>query len=200
MMGIIVDQDDSIFLQMEVETAFRTSKGCHAFSYFFRSHAVQPGKGNSGNPILYIYFYRNTQLNVGNTDIRANEVEVDLTVSDMDVFSIKIGFFCSGISIEFHTLFQPGRYVDAFLHEQATVGTNQRGEMFETFTIGFLCAVDIQMVRVGGSDDSHIRCQPVKRAVELVCLDHGQVTFIGQHQVTVIVLQDTSQESIAIDM
>ena len=72
--------------------------------------------------------------------------------------------------------------------------------MLEAFAIGFGRAIDIQMVGIGSGDNSHIRSQPVERTVELIRFDHGQVTFSGQHQVAVVVLQDATQKGIAIYM
>ena len=77
-------------------------------------------------------------------------------------------------------------------HKQATVLADQRGKMFETFTIGFRSPVDIQVIGIGRSNNGHIRFQPMERTVELVRFYHGQVTLVGKHQVAVIVLQDTA--------
>ena len=58
--------------------------------------------------------------------------------------------------------------VDALFHKQATVLADQRGKMFETFTIGFRSPVDIQVIGIGRSNNGHIRFQPMERTVELV--------------------------------
>ena len=70
MMGIVVDQDDIFFLEMEVETTARTGKGRHTMLDLLRCHTVQPG---------------------GDADIRTDKVEEDFATSDADVLRIKVG-------------------------------------------------------------------------------------------------------------
>ena len=93
MVCIIIDQDNIVFLQVEIKTAFRTSERSHTSSYFFGCYAVHPCQSDGSNTVLYVYFYRNPQLDIGNTDIRAYEIEPNLTITDTDVFGMEIGFF-----------------------------------------------------------------------------------------------------------
>ena len=91
MMGIVVDQDDIFFLEMEVETTVRTGKGRHTMLDLLRCHTVQPGKGDSGNSVLYIHFHGHAQLYVGDADIGTDKVEENFATSDADVLRIKVG-------------------------------------------------------------------------------------------------------------
>ena len=99
MMCIIVDQCDILLFQVKVETTFRACERSHAFLYFLGCYTVQPCQGDSGNPVLYIHFHGDTQLDVGDTDIRANEIEPDLTVSDTDILRMEIASLGSRIGI-----------------------------------------------------------------------------------------------------
>ena len=76
---------------MEVEAAARTGKSRHAVLDFLRCHTVQPGKGDSGDSVLDIYFHGHAQLDIGNTDIGTDKIEEYLAVSDTDVLGIKVG-------------------------------------------------------------------------------------------------------------
>ena len=67
--------------------------------------------------------------------------------------------------------------------------------MFEAFEVCLFCSVDVQMIGVCGSDDRHIRGQPMERAVELVCFDDGIRAFLREQQIGAVILGDASKES-----
>jgi len=60
--------------------------------------------------------------------------------------------------------------------------------------------VNIQMIGVYGRDDCHERCQLVKGTVVFIGFDHGQITFVAQQQVGVVIVGNATQKSIAIHM
>ena len=70
--------------------------------------------------------------------------------------------------------------------------------MLETFAIGFGCAVDIEVIGVGGGDDGNPRAQPMKRTVVLVGFGNGDVTFVGQQQVGAVVFEYPAQKRVTI--
>ena len=72
--------------------------------------------------------------------------------------------------------------------------------MAEALEISLLSAVDIEVVGVGGCDNAHPRTQPVKTAVELICLYNDVIAVVGENIVCAIVLRDTAEESVAVDV
>ena len=89
MMGVVVDQNNIFFLEMKVEAATRTGKGRHTVLDLLRRHTVQPGKGDSGDSVLDIYFHGHTQLYIGDTDIGADKIKENLASSDTDVLGVE---------------------------------------------------------------------------------------------------------------
>ena len=57
-----------------------------------------------------------------------------------------------------------------------------------------VCAVDVEVVGVGGGDDAHPRAEVVEGAVELVGLNHRVGAVGREQQVGAIVFRDASQE------
>jgi len=83
---------------------------------------------------------------------------------------------------------------DAFADNQCTTRLDQCCIMFEAFKVCLFCSVDVQMVRVCGSDDGHIWGQPMEGTVELVCFDDCIRAFLGKEQVGAVILGDASEE------
>ena len=92
------------------------------------------------------------------------------------------------------------RYIYALLNQKASTGTDQRSELFKALTIGFRCSIDIQMIRISRSDDSHIGTKPMEGTVEFVSLENGKIALVRKHQIALIVTNDATQKGIAVHM
>ena len=86
------------------------------------------------------------------------------------------------------------------MDDECAAWLDERGVVTERVEICFLSAVDVEMVRVGSGDDAHIRTEVMERAVELISLDDYEVTLLRQYVVRAVVLGDTSEESVAVDV
>ena len=65
-------------------------------------------------------------------------------------------------SVDGHAFGGTGNQFHALPEHGVSRGTYQFGEMRETFKICFFCAVDVEVVRIGGVDDCYVRCQSVE--------------------------------------
>ena len=84
-----------MFTSLDFLVAFPTLDAVSAKLFLpldlLRCHTVQPGKGDSGNSVLYIHFHGHAQLYVGDADIGTDKVEENFATSDADVLRIKVG-------------------------------------------------------------------------------------------------------------
>ena len=105
--------------------------------------------------------------------------------------------FVEAVGIDLHALLHVGLHLQTGVDDERSSGLDERGVVAEALEIGFLGAVDVQMVGVGGCDDAHPGTQPVETAVKLVSLNHD-VVALAEDVVGAIVLGDSSEEGVAV--
>ena len=64
------------------------------------------------------------------------------------------------------------------MDNQCTAGLDEVRIVAEALKVGFFCAVDVEMVGIGGCDDSCVGTEMMERAIKLVSFYHHIVRFI----------------------
>ena len=72
--------------------------------------------------------------------------------------------------------------------------------MFEPLTEAVGIAIDIEMVGVDTGYDSHVRAEIVEAAIVFVGFDNDIVAVFGEEKVGSVIVADTSEEGIGIDV
>ena len=65
--------------------------------------------------------------------------------------------FVPGISVHLDIISDTRLKLKSFMDDEHPSRLYKFGKMSETFEIGFLCAINVKMVRIGSSDNRHIR-------------------------------------------
>ena len=110
---------------------------------------------------------------------------------------MEITFF-AGIGIEGDTFLQIGLQLDAFPHDECTSRLYQGSIVAETLQIGFLGAVNVQVIGICGCNNRSKGAQPMERTVKLISFYHYIVTFLRQQQVCAVVLGNASQKRVTL--
>ena len=83
---------------------------------------------------------------------------------------------------------------DTLLDEKPSLRVGLVGKLSIGFEHVLMVAVDIEVVGVGGSDDSHVWMQLQEGAVKFVSLDDDIFAFLVNPKVAVKILSDASQK------
>ena len=152
--GVIAEEYNPVVLQLEVEAAVHSAEACHALLDFFVGGTAEMGECHGGNTILDVDADGNTQLNIVDAGVRRHEVDEDFTVSDADILGMEVAFVAR-VGIGGYPRLYVGLHLQPFVQNQGTARLDKRGVVAEAFEIGFFGAVYIQVVGVGGSNDTH---------------------------------------------
>lgn len=106
----------------------------------------------------------------------------------------------AAIGIGLHAFLYIGLHLQVFMDDEGAAGLNQLGVVAETLKICLFGTVDIEVVGVCGGDDTHPWAQPVEGAVELIGLNDDIVAGLGKDIVGTVVLRNTTQEGVAVDV
>ena len=60
--------------------------------------------------------------------------------------------------------------------------------------------VDVEVVGVRGGDHRDVWREMVEGAVELISFDHGIVAVVGDEAVGLVIIRDTAEEGVAVDV
>ena len=72
--------------------------------------------------------------------------------------------------------------------------------MLEALPIGLGRMVDVEVVGIRGSDHRDVWREMVEGAVELISFDHGIVAVVGDEAVGLVIIRDTAEEGVAVDV
>ena len=86
------------------------------------------------------------------------------------------------------------------MDDERTARLDQFCIVTEAFEISLLGTIDVEVIRICRCDDAHPWAQPVETAVKLICLDDYEVALVRENVVGAIVLGDSSEEGIAVEM
>ena len=106
----------------------------------------------------------------------------------------------TAVGIECDTRLHIGLHLESCVQDKITARDNEMAVMAETLEIGFFSTIDIQMVGIGGCNHTGIRTQPMERAVKLIGFYHHIRTFLAQDIIGSVILGDSAQESITVNM
>ena len=84
---------------------------------------------------------------------------------------------------------------DALFEEKATVGVGLIGKLEVSFHHLLMGTIDVKMVGIGGSDDSHIRMKLKEGAIIFIGLDDHIFTIVIDKEIAIEILADTTEES-----
>ena len=108
--------------------------------------------------------------------------------------------FIAAVGVSAHALLHIRLHLQSGMDYQRATRLYELRVMAEALQVSLLCPVDIEVIRIGSCDNTHPRTKPMERAVELVGLNDDIVALVGQDIVGAVVLGDTTEESIAVDM
>ena len=195
-MGIVAQEDDAVGLYLEVEAPVHAAVGGHGLPYLVGRGAGNLCQGHGGDAVVDVDAHGHTQFDAVDAAQRRAEVEDDAAAADAQVFGVKLPLV-AGVTVARDAA------AGAFVHLQPRVGhqcaavLDERGVVGETFQIGFLRTVDVEVVGVGRGDGRGVGAQVVERAVKLVRLD-DHIRARGRKQVVrAVVLCDAAQEGAA---
>ena len=112
------------------------------------------GECHGGNTILDVDTDGNPQLNIIDAGIRCYKIDEDFTVSDADILGMEVAFVAR-VGIGGDARLYVGLHFQSFVQNQGAARLDKRGVVAEALEIGFFGAVYIQVVGVGGSNDTH---------------------------------------------
>ena len=199
MMGIVGEQHMAVVLNLEVESAVYTPIGLHAILQFLGSAAIKLSHSHGSDAVVDVDRHWLSEFYILHTLNRRHKVESDVAVVDADVLSMEVAFVAA-ILINLNPFLAILFHLQSAMNDKRTAWLNECSVMAEALKICFLCAIDVEMVGIGGCDDAHPRTQPMERAVELVGFYHYEVTLVRKNVVCAVVLGYASKESIAIEM
>ena len=198
MVGIVAQEDQFVGLDLKVKASINTSIGLNAVFQFFSRTTVELCHGHGGYRVLDVDRNGLSELDILDAFDGGDEIEGDLTVSDMDVLSVEIAFI-EAVVIAAYSLLQMFLHLQVAVDYECTAWLNQFTVVAETFQIGLLGAIDVEVIRISRSDDSHPGTEPVEGTVKLISLD-DDVVGIREDIVCAVVLGDAPQEGIAVEM
>lgn len=184
---------------LEIEPTVDSLVSFHSTTDLFGSTTVELGECHSGNTILDIDWYGLPEFHILDILYRRNEVESNLAVVDTDTLGMEVARIAA-VGIGLDTILDIGFHLQAGMDDESTSWLDELRIVAEALEISLLSAVDIEVVGVGGSDNAHPRTQPVEAAVELIGLYNDVIAAVGENIVCAIVLRDTTEESVAVDM
>ena len=159
--GVIAEEYNPVVLQLEVETAVHSAETCHSLFDFLVGHSVQMCERHGSYAVLYVDADRYAEPDVIDACIRSHEVDEDFAVSDADILCMEIAFI-AGVGVYPYTRLHVGLQGKAFTDNQCASRLDEGSVVAETFQIGFACTIYVQVVGIGGCDDTHIGRKPVE--------------------------------------
>ena len=197
--SIVAEEHYLVGLQLKVEAAVNALICAHSVFQLLYRASVELCHRHSCHAVLDVYGHRLAKSYVLYAFYRRHEVECYLAVVDADVLCMEVAF-AEAVLIYAHPFWHLWFHLQAAVDNQSTAVLDESGVVLETLKIGLLGSVDVQMVGVGACYYRHPRAQPVERAVELIGLDNHIVALLAQYVVRLVVLRDTAEESIAVDV
>ena len=167
----------AVVLDFEVEPSLHAMIGRHAISQFFGRATVQLRHGHGSHAVLDVDGNGLTQFYAFYIFQGRNEIESDMTIFNFNILCMEITLV-PAVVIDAYALLNRRLHFQIPMDNQRSTWLNERRVVTETLQISLFCAVDIQMVGVGGGDYTHPRTQPMKTAVELIGLDNDIITRI----------------------
>ena len=171
MMCVIGKEDKLVGLYLEIETPFHTTIGLQSVLQFLCRASAKLRHRHCGYTVFNIYRYGLSKPDITHILYRRYEIERYLSVADSYILGMKV----SGIKAVFvhsHTFLHLLPHLKTLMYDKGAALLYKSRIMSETLEIRLFGPVNIEMVRVGGSDDAYPWTQPMERAVELVCLYH----------------------------
>ena len=189
----------AVVLDFEVEATLHAPVCLHAVTQFFGVASGELCHCHCRHGVLYIDGDGLSQLYAFYCFYGRNEVECYLAVVYFHVVGMEVAFVAA-VFVHFHTLLHILFHFQVAVYDECSAGLYECGVVPEAFEIGFFCAVDVEVVGVGGGDYCHPRAQPVERTVELVGFYDDVVALAGEYVVASVVLGDASEERVAVDV
>lgn len=124
------------FLILKSKPAVHSPETCHSLFDLFIRHPVQMRQGHSSHPVLNVDAYRNSQPDILDAYLRSDKINKDLTVSDTDVFCVKITLIAR-VSIHLYTRLHLRMQGNSFADNQCPARLDKGGVMLKTFQIRF---------------------------------------------------------------
>ena len=159
--GIVREEHVLVVLYLEVEASLHSAVCLHAVLQFFGvtsgelchchgSHGVFDVDGN-GLP----------ELNALDCLDGRNEVECYLSVLDDDVLGMEVALVAT-VVVNLYAFLHVLLHLQVAVDDECAARLDECGVVAEALEVGFLGAVDVEMVRVCGSDDGHPWTQPME--------------------------------------
>ena len=86
----------------------------------------------------------------------------------------------AAIGISLYAFLHVGFHLQILVDDEGATGLDQLGVVTETLKICLFGTIDVEVVGIGGGDDTHPWAQPVEGAVELVSLNDDIVAGLGE--------------------
>ena len=199
MVGIVRQQHVAVVLDLEIEPSVHAAVALHALAQFLSRATVELCHRHSSHAVLDIDGNGLSQFYMRHALDGRDEVERYLAVVYPDVLGMEIALVQT-VFVDRHTRLYLLLHLQVGMQDECATRLDERGVVPETLQVGFFSTVDVQVVGVGGCDDAHPRSEPVETAVKLVSLDDDIVAVVTQDIVGAIVLGDTAQKGVAVDM
>ena len=161
MVGIVAQYGVCGGLQFEVEAAVYPAEGGHAQLDFCIGGTVQMCQGHGGYAVFNVDADRYTQLDVLDARIWCHEIQEDFAPTNADVLGMEVAFRTS-IGIDLHAFLHVWSQCQILMDDECAARADEGSIVAEAFQVGFGCAVDVQVVGVGGGDDAHPRAEPME--------------------------------------
>ena len=183
---IVGQQDVLVVLYLEVESAVNAFVCLHAVAQFLGVASVELCHSHGSHTVLDVDGYGLSKLYVLDVLDRRYKVECNLAVVDVDVFGMEVALV-EAVFVYLNTLLALGLHLQVLVYDECSARLYQRCVVVEAFEISLFCAVDVEVVGVGGSNHRHPWTQPMERAVELIGFYHHIVALVRENVVGAVV-------------
>ena len=149
--GIVAQHHMAVVFHLEVETAVHTTVGGHPVAQLAVGAPAELGHGHGGHGVLDVDGHRLSKAHVVDPPGGRDEVEGDFSVVDDDVLGMEVTLVAAVVEGP-HALAHLWLHLQSAVDDECASGLDERGVVAETLEVGLFCAVDVEMVGVGGSD------------------------------------------------
>ena len=182
--------------ECEVKSSDHASETLHCLSDFVGFCSRELSERHGGDSVFDVDADGDSEFHLGDVPQRGDEIEEDSSSSDADVLCVEVAF-CASVVIASDAFLQSFLHFQSAVHNERSAGLNEGGVVCEAFEIGFLRAVDVEVVGVRGGDDGGKGSEMMEGAVKLISFYHNEGTFFGKEIVRSVVLYNASEEGVA---